>query len=675
MRRPSRRNAAARVEELRRWIRHHDYQYYVLDRPEISDAAYDRLFRELERLEAAHPELVTPDSPTQRIGGAVREGFATVAHSVPLLSLEATREVDAVRRFVRSVKSRAPDARFLLEPKLDGASVELVYRGGRLDRAITRGTGREGEDVTANARTIRSIPLRLRTRAAAGVPRRVAVRGEVLIGLRDFERLNRSLLEQGGEAFANPRNAASGSLRQLDPGITAARPLRLISYEILASEGASYTSDAAVLEALRGWGLVTPERVEAGTNADEILAYHERLAAVRDRLDYEIDGIVVKVDDLGLRRAVGATSHHPRWALAYKFEPRIEVTRVAGIVVQVGRTGVLTPVALLRPVDVGGVTVSRATLHNREEVARRDIRVGDKVRVHRAGDVIPEVVERIPEPGRHRHRPFALPHRCPSCRTRVVDRGPQTFCPNHLGCPAQLRERLVHLASENGFDIAGLGRETAEALVDAGMVRTAADLFRLTAEDLRRLPGFAAHSARKLAEAISQAGRIELHRFLYALGIPGVGAVTARALAERFHRLKSVQQAGVEQLRGTAGLGPVLARGVRSFFADPHTRKAVAALLNAGVEVLPVAESKGPLAGRRFVFTGGLEKLTRAEARLRLEALGGRAGDSVSRDVDYLVVGADPGQKLDDARRLGVTTLSERKFTAMLRRAERSRRA
>jgi DNA ligase (NAD+) len=371
---------------------------------------------------------------------------------------------------VRNVRARAPDARFLLEPKLDGASVELVYRRGTLDRAITRGNGREGEDVTANARTIRSIPLRLGTGAAAAIPRRLAIRGEVLIGLKDFERLNRGLLEQGGEPFANPRNAAAGSLRQLDPGITAARLLRFVAYEVLAAEGASFRSDEAALEALRGWGLVTPERVGLAADLAEILAYHEQLAAVRDRLDYEIDGIVVKVNDLALRRALGETSHHPRWALAFKFEPRIEITRVDGIVVQVGRTG-SDPVALLRPVDVGGVTVSRATLHNRAEVARRDIRVGDKVRVHRAGDVIPEVVQRIPEPGRARRRPFRMPRRCPSCGATVVERGPQTLCPNQLGCPAQLRARLVHFASEGGFDIAGLGPEIAAALVETGLVR------------------------------------------------------------------------------------------------------------------------------------------------------------------------------------------------------------
>jgi DNA ligase (NAD+) len=660
--------AAVRMERLARALRRHDYRYYVLDRPEISDAAYDRMVAELRRLEAAHPDLARPDSPTRRVGGAIGEGFATLRHSTPLLSLEATREAEVVRRFVTRVRKLAPEARFVAEPKLDGVSVELVYERGAFRHAITRGTGREGEDVTANARTIRSIPLRLRE----PVPRRLALRGEVLIGLREFEALNRALLARGGEPFANPRNAAAGSLRQLDPSLTAARPLRLVAYEILHADGDPVSSDRAALEALRRWGLVIPDLVAFPAGGDEILAYHAALEAARDRLDYDIDGVVIKVDDLRLRRRLGATSHHPRWALAFKFRPRVQVTRVEGIAVQVGRTGALTPVALLRPVDVGGVTVSRATLHNRAEVARRDIRVGDRVRIHRAGDVIPEVVERIPEPGRRRRRPFQMPARCPSCGSPAQQHGPRTLCPNQLGCPAQLRARLVHLASRHGFDIAGLGPEGAGALVEAGLVRRAADLFRLTARDLLRLPGFAARSAKKLATAIERARRIELHRLLYALGIPGVGPVAARALAQAFRRLESLERAGPEALRLRAGLGPVLALRVHRFFAEPRNRRAVAALLEAGVVVLRAPGLDGPLAGRRFVLTGTLERSTREQARREVEALGGRVGESVGRTVDFVVAGADPGRKLEDARRLGVRILAEREFATLLRRAQRA---
>ena len=658
------RRAAARIERLIRTLRRHDQLYYVLDRPEISDAAYDRLFRELRQLEAAYPALVRRDSPTQRVGGAIREGFATLPHSVPLLSLEATREPQVVGRFVSQVRKVAPDARFVAEPKLDGVSVELVYERGAFRRAITRGTGREGEDVTANARTIRSVPLRLR--AEGRVPRRLAIRGEVLIGLRDFEELNRGLLERGGEAFANPRNAAAGSLRQLDPTITAARPLRFTAYEILAADGIAFRTDQSALRALEGWGLAIPDRVAYPAGLDEILTYHAALAAARDRLAWEIDGIVIKVDDLLLRRRLGATSHHPRWALAYKFEPRAEVTRVDRIVVQVGRTGVLTPVALLRPVDVGGVTVSRATLHNRQEVARRDIRVGDKVRIHRAGDVIPEVVERIPEPGRTRRRPFRMPSRCPSCGGSVVKRGPHTLCSDRLSCPAQLRARLVHLASENGFDIPGLGPEIAAALVERGLVRTPADLFRLSADDLLRLPGFAPRSAGKLAGAIRAAKGIELHRLLYALGIPGVGPVAARTLAQTFRRLEPIQRAGVPELRRTAGLGPVLTEQVHRFFADPRNRRAIADLLAAGVRVSRESGGGGALAGRRFVFTGRLDRFTRPEARRAVEAQGGRVGESVGPGVDFVVVGADPGRKSAEAHRLKLKALSEHEFARML---------
>ncbi len=659
----SRKDAAARIERLRRVIRHHDYLYYVLDRPEISDAAYDRRFRELERLEAAWPTLVRADSPTQRIGGALRAGFATLPHSVPLLSLEATREPESVRRFLAQVRALAPAARFVLEPKLDGASVELVYERGAFRQAITRGTGREGEDVTANARTIRSIPLRLQ--GAGRRLRRLAIRGEVLIGLRDFEKLNRALLARGGEPFANPRNAAAGSLRQLDPAVTAARPLRFVAYEILGG-GSGLRTEQETLGALRAWGLATPERTALAGQLDEILAYRNALAALRERLAYEIDGIVVKADDLSLRRRLGQTSHHPRWALAFKFEPRVEVTRVEGIAVQVGRTGVLTPVALLRPVEVGGVTVSRATLHSREIVAARDIRVGDKVRLYRAGDVIPEVVERIPERGHRRGASFRMPRKCPSCGAPVVARGPHTFCPNRFRCPGQLRARLVHLASSHGFDIPGLGPSVAAALVDLEIVRTPADLFRLSASDLLRVPGFAPRSAEKLVRAIQASKRIQLTRFLGALGIPGVGPVAARALAEGFRDLRAIGRAGPERLRRVVGLGPAVGRSVQAFLQEPHNRQAIADLLAAGVHVLPGA-SAGPFAGRRFVFTGSLRHFTRAEARRAVESLGGRVGETVGRTVDFVVAGDDPGRKLREARRLGIPAIPEERFARMLR--------
>jgi DNA ligase (NAD+) len=661
---------ARRAAELRRLIRHHDYLYYVLDRPEISDAEYDRLRAELEEIEREHPELITPDSPTQRVSGRPAEGFAVARHTVPLLSLESTRERAAVERFVARVRAVAPHSALLLQPKLDGASVELVYSRGELQRAITRGNGVEGEDVTANARTIRSIPQRLTPRP----PRTLAIRGEVMIWVRDFVRLNERLVERGEEPFANPRNAAAGSLRQLDPAVTAQRPLRFIAYEILQVQGRQFQRDWEVLEALREWGFAVPEPVERGATAADVVQYHAHMAAQRESLPFEIDGIVVKVDELAARTLLGATSHHPRWALAYKFEPRAEVTRVEGITLQVGRTGVLTPVALLRPVDVGGVTVSRATLHNRAELERRDIRVGDLVRVQRAGDVIPEIVERVPEPGRQRRPRFRWPTRCPACGTELVERGPLTICPNRLSCPAQLKRALVHLASEHGFDIPGIGQETASLLVESGLVRQPADLFKLDVQDFMKLPRFARRSAEKIVRAIAAARRIPLERFLYALGLPETGVVTARALARHFRSLDALRRASLQELRAVKGVGEVAAAAIYRALREARTRALIDALLAAGVTVLePAVPATGPLSGQRIVFTGELAKYTRNEAAALVESLGGTVASSVGPSVDFVVAGENPGSKLEEARRRGIPILTEKGFERLLAKAATQR--
>lgn len=658
-------DAARRIRELQEEIRHHDYLYYVLDRPEISDAAYDRLFEELRELEAAHPALVTPDSPTQRVAGEPRQGFSTLRHAAPMLSLEATREEKAVRSFLERLPR---GTRLLLQPKLDGASLELVYEDGALERAVTRGDGRRGEDVTANARTIDSIPLRLRE-ADRPAPAMLAVRGEVLMRESAFEALNRRLMERGAEGFANARNAAAGSLRQLDARITAERPLEFVAYEILAVRGASFDTDSDALAALRSWGLRVPEPVVAATSVQEVIDYHARLADERERLDYAIDGIVLKVDDLRLREDLGATSRHPRWALAYKFAPRHEVTRVRSIVVQVGRTGVLTPVALLDPVEVGGVTIARATLHNREEIRRRDIRPGDLVRIHRAGDVIPEIEERIPEPGRRRHAAFRMPDHCPACGTPVEERGPLTYCPNALGCPAQLVARLVHFGSRDALDIRGLGTETATALVERGLVRELADLFRLSPSDLRTLPHFGERSAESLYRSIQAAKEVELRRFIEALGIPGVGSMAARALAEHFGSLDELLDADERGLLDVPGIGPALARDLARFLSEPRHRRAIERLIEAGVRVIaPRRRKSRSLEGKTFVFTGELDAFTRAEAEALVEDRGGRATSSVSGRTDFLVAGRDPGRKLDDARRRGVRVLREGEFLSLVGR-------
>jgi DNA ligase (NAD+) len=668
--RDSEESAARRIGALRDEIRRHDYLYYVLDRPKISDAEYDRLFRKLADLEARNPRLVTPDSPTQRVAGQPRREFTSQVHAAPMLSLEATRDQRDIERFYKRLwNSLGGDAQFLLEPKLDGASVELVYEHGNLKRASTRGDGRRGEGVLENIKTIGSVPLRL-SRKGRGVPSRLSVRGEVMMRIPAFHELNRQLLERDEEPFANPRNAAAGSLRQLNPLITAQRRLEFFACEILAGS-ARFKTDSEALAALRAWGLPPVEPVETTSKLDDIFAYHRKRFEQRERLDYEIDGIVIKADDLRVRQRLGATSHHPRWAIAYKFEPRRETTRVEDIVVQVGRTGVLTPVALMRPVQVGGVTVSRATLHNREQVRRLDVRIGDRVSLHRAGDVIPEIVERIRDARHRERRPFRMPKRCPACHSAVQQRGPATICPNRFGCPAQLRARLHHFASRAAFDIEGLGEETVRTLLDQGLVHEAGDLFRLHAEDLLALPRFAEVSAKKLVRAIDASRRVELHRFFNALGIPGVGPAAARDLADGFDELREVMNASEEKLISAAGMGAVLAANVRAFFADRRNRRAVEALLDAGVEITrPERKQAATLKGLRFVFTGELERFTRAEAEELVESLGARASSSVSANTDYLVVGRAPGEKLVEAKRKDVKTLTEKQFRELLRRKD-----
>jgi DNA ligase (NAD+) len=662
--------AKARINQLRREIRHHDYLYYVKDRPEISDDAYDQLFESLKRLEQRFPDLVTPDSPTQRVGGKPQDQFRIVEHLAPMLSLDASREAAEIRRFdERLGKSANREARYLLEEKFDGVSVELVYQRGIFNRAVTRGDGRHGEDASDNVKTIRSLPLKLHEETLE-MPKLLALRGEVIMKIADFEALNRKLLEKGNEPFANPRNAAAGSLRQLDPRITAERPLDIVVYEIMAVEGVRFSTDSQALKSLEEWGLPTPRRIFALSTLGEIAKRHAELAEVRDRLPYEIDGVVIKVNDLSARERLGSTAHHPRWAIAYKFAPRGEVTRIEQIAVQVGRTGVLTPVALMRPVELGGVTIARATLHNREELQRKDVRVGDTVRIQRAGDVIPEVVERIAEPQRKREPPFKMPSKCPACGTQVIERGPYVLCPNHFGCPAQLKGRLRHFASREGLDIEGLGEETVSALIDDGLVRHLADLFRITTNDLLSLKGFAERSAKKLVEAIQKSRRVELNRFLYALGIPEVGAAVARDLAQGFPNLDRLKRASPAELEKVSGIGPKMSQAIFEFFSDRRNQSAIDALLEADVEIIGTKRpQKQPLSGNTFVFTGALERFSRSEAQRLIEALGGSTASRVSSQTDYVVVGSETGQKLQQAKSKGVKTLSEREFIKLLREA------
>jgi len=659
--------AEAQAQALRRIIRRHDHLYYVEARPEIADGEYDRLYSRLAALEEAFPPLVTPDSPTQRVGAEPREDLPTIAHTAPMLSLDSSKEEAELIRFDERVrKAVGGDVQYLVEPKLDGASLELVYEDGVLVRAVTRGNGREGEGVTENVRTIPSVPLRLRDETRP-VPSFLAVRGETLMFLSAFEALNQKLVEEGSDPFSNPRNASAGALRQLDPLITAQRPLDLLAFDILSVSGAEFREDREVLEALRDWGLKVPERVALLDDVEGILKYHQAFFRDRDDLNYEIDGIVIKLNDLAARDDMGTTSRHPRWALAFKFEPRKEVTRIERIAVSVGRTGVVTPVALLLPVEVGGVTVSRASLHNREELERKDVRKGDLVRIQRAGDVIPQVLGRVVEEGEARGPAFQMPEECPACGTAVVVRGPFTVCPNQFGCPAQLKGRIVHFGSRGALDIEGLGGETAALFVEQDLVRGLADLFDLEVRDLEGLPGFAEKSARKLLSAIERRKRVELRRFLFGLGIPEVGEAVARDLARHFGSFEAIRDADRETLEVVEGIGPRMSELIHGFLHEERNARAIDAVLGKGMVLIPPTVGSGPsFGGKKFVFTGSLETLSRAEAKTLVEEAGGRFVSSVSAETDFVIAGENAGSKLTRAQELGVTILTEGGFRRLL---------
>ena len=668
----TREEARRRIERLRREIRRHDRLYYVLDRPEISDAGYDRLFAELERLEKIFPDLVTPDSPTRHVAGEPLPAFPEVRHLAPMLSLESVRDPQEVLAFcerARRALGERPPA-YVGEPKFDGLSIECVYEGGRLTRASTRGDGERGEDVTANVRTIRSVPARLRD-ARLFAPPLLSARGEAILPVRAFRELNDELAKAAKPLFANPRNAAAGSLRQLDPRVTAKRPLDMIFYDILAVRGGpDMTTHWDELRALSDWGLKVSSLNRRLASYEEILDYHRDMARGRGALPFEIDGVVIKIDDLAARERLKTTARHPRWALAFKFEAREEETVIKDIIVQVGRTGVLTPVTILAPVEIGGVTVGRATLHNRDEIARKDLRIGDAVRVARAGDVIPEVIERLPRRRGRKTRRFVMPRRCPECRTPTVREGPIDRCPNRLGCPAQLRGALRHFGSRRALDIPGLGRRTVDLLVKKGLVRNVADLLALKESDLAGLEGFGEVSARNLVRSIQAAKRTELWRFLHALGIPGVGDRTARDLAAHFGSLDSIRRADERALLRVQGIGPSVARAVAEFFRTEANRHVVDLCLRRGLTFAPAAPARGgpgPLLGKTVVFTGGLDTMSRQEAEALVERLGGRTAGSVSRDTDLLVVGKAPGSKLEQARALRIPTLTESQLMKMAR--------
>jgi len=673
----TRNQATKRIAKLRDTIRHHDYLYYVEDRPEVSDEEYDRLYRELVALEGDFPDLVAEDSPTQRVAGRPIDSFPTVEHAAPMLSLESDQAEASLRRFderLRKGLGAEAAVEYVLEPKLDGLSVELVYRDGTLLQASTRGDGRKGEGITANVRTITSVPLRLRD-GKPPPPSFLAVRGEIIMFSDGFDKLNETLIADGKEPFANPRNAAAGTVRQLDPQLTASRPLHLYAYDILAG-GEGLESQWDVLAALRAWGLKVNDRIQKAATVDDVLAYHAGLEACRDDLGYEIDGVVIKLNDVAARETLGWTSRHPRWAFAYKFPPRKEITRILSILPSVGRTGVVTPVAIMLPVEIGGVTVSRATLHNREEVARKDVREGDRVRIQRAGDVIPQVIERLDEPDRERAPEWRMPAACPSCGTALTERGPFTVCPNGFECPAQLAGRIVHFASRDALDIEGLGDETAKLFVAEGLVRQLPDLFEILPAQLLPLEGFAEKSANKLADALKKAAAgAELPRFLYGLGIPEVGVAVSRDLSRHFGTFARLRAADEDALQEVSGVGPRMAEQITTFFREPKNA-AILDELTAKLHLIETAPAEAssespasvkPLAGQKWVFTGGLSSLSRRDAQTMIESLGARATGSVSKSTDVVVVGEDAGSKADEARKLGIKTLNEEEFLAFLK--------
>jgi DNA ligase (NAD+) len=662
-----------RVRQLQTDLNDHNYYYHVLDDPRISDAEYDRLMNELIQLEAAHPELVTVDSPTRRVGGAPLPAFEHAAHTVPMLSLDNAFSEQGVLDFHARIQKHAgkEDVLYTAEPKLDGVAIELRYENGILVQAVTRGDGFTGEVVTDNVRTIRSVPLKLRSETI-DCPQVLEVRGEVFISQAGFRALNLDREKQGEPVFANPRNAAAGSLRQLDSTITASRPLDIFVYGRGQVTGLAFDSQSGFLDALAALGFPVNPLVKKQIAIHQAQAFYRELTDLRPELPYEIDGLVIKVDNVALQQSLGEKIKSPRWAIAWKFAAKEKVTRIRDIVVQVGRTGTLTPVAMLEPVQVGGVTVSRATLHNMDEIQKKDIRIGDNARVTRAGDVIPKVVNILPADRTGEETVFEMPSHCPVCRSRVqrLEGEAAVKCIN-AACQAQRKERIRHFVSKKGVDIEGLGKKLVEQLVDEGLVHTFADLFSLEKGQLAALDRMAEKSAHNLVTAIEKARQVPLHRFIFALGIDHTGEHAARLLAGTFATLDDLMAATKEDLAEIHGMGTITADAIAGFFSTPENRALLTRLKDSGVEIVnplagPVKEKDHVFAGKTLVLTGTLSAMTRSEAKTRLVALGANVTNSVSGKTDYLVAGKEAGSKLARAQALNVPVLDEDHFLTLL---------
>ncbi|MBW2669642.1 MAG: NAD-dependent DNA ligase LigA [Deltaproteobacteria bacterium] len=660
-----------RVTQLREALHHHSYRYYVLDDPEISDSEYDRMMQELIRLETNYPDLSSPDSPTLRVGAPPLDKFETIEHSIPMLSLDnGFSDADIFEFDLRVKRGLDTDDTifYTAEPKLDGVAVELVYENGRLISASTRGDGFRGELITSNVRTIRSVPMVLEKGKDRKNPSLLEVRGEVFIGKKGFKRLNDSRLDQNLPPFANPRNAAAGSLRQLDSKVTAKRPLEIFFYGIGRVADLDLESHGDTLQALKELGIRINSNIRTKITIEEAVDYYRDLGERRNLLPYDIDGMVIKVDSLRLQRLLGATSRSPRWAIAYKFKASQETTQVLDIEVQVGRTGALTPVAHLFPVKIGGVTVGRATLHNEDEIRRKDIRIGDTVLVQRAGDVIPEIVKVITSKRSGEERIFKMPLNCPVCGSPVIRAQDEAAlrCID-ISCLAQIKQRIKHFASKGAFDIDGLGDKLVEQLVDKDLLFSYADIFRLKEDALKNLERMGSKSAANILSAIEESKRITLSRFIYALGIRHVGDHVAGILAKTFGRLEILMSAAPDELEAIEGVGPVVAESVGRFFGADENRKIVDAIITSGVQILGEGvQEEGTLSGKVFVLTGTLATITRDEARKLIEKAGGKVTGSVSRNTDYLVAGASPGSKLKRAEALGVDIIDEQTLMKLM---------
>lgn len=676
-------SAQKRIENLRKEINRHNYLYYLLDSPEISDAEYDRLMRELEELEEKFPDLITHDSPTQRVGAPPLAEFGTVRHTVPMLSLKNVFTEEKAVEFDAKIKLlllTTNDIEYVAEPKIDGLAVELVYEDGVFTVASTRGDGETGEDVTQNLKTIKTIPLRLQKppsseggfgplfqTADIKIPSRLEVRGEVYMKISDFNKLNKKMETAGEPLFANPRNAAAGSVRQLDSRITAERPLDIFCYGVGNIEGIKVSTHWEILEVLKKIGFKVNPLISKCKSINDALKYHDEMEQRREKLDYEIDGVVLKVNSLRLQEELGEISKSPNWAVAYKFPPMQEVTKIINIEVGVGRTGALTPVAIMEGVKVGGVTVSRATLHNQDEITRKDIRVGDTVIIQRAGDVIPEVVMVVKSKRAGHERPYIMPDRCPTCGAHVVKEEVVWRCSN-VSCPAQVKESISHFASKGGMDIEGLGYKHIEQMVENGLIKDAADLYYLKKEGILKLERFAEKSAQNIVDSIEKSRNTTLPRLIYSLGIRDVGEHTAKLLANRFGALDALKEATYDDLcKKGWEIGPKVAKSILDFFKEEKNIRLIDKLVRAGITYKAEKAAKGgPLDGKIFVFTGALSKFARKEAERLVESLGGRATSSVSKNTDYVIAGEEAGSKLDKARELGVKVITEEEFKKLI---------